>query len=83
MKKFIRSALAVATLAMAIPAAATETVAASPREEKTLEKQTVDSLQQKVAALEQAVDNLAKAAVERDVRQAKFQAQDDSSFIAP
>jgi predicted lipoprotein len=83
MKKFIRSALAVATLAMAIPAAATETVAVRPREEKTVEKQTVDSLQQKIAALEQAVDNLAKSAVERDVRQAKFQAQDENSLGAP
>ena len=82
MKKLIRTAVAVAAVVTALPAVAGESAPPSARNEKATvaERDTVEALQKRVAILEQAVDNLTKSAVERDIRQARIQVEDDNLF---
>lgn len=79
----IRTALALAALAVT-PAFAAEPAAPTTDEAMTsVEKSTVDSLQKEIAMLQQAVDQVRKASTERQLIQAQRELEQNSHQLWP
>lgn len=79
----IRTALALAALAIT-PAFSAEPAAPATDEAMTsVEKSTVDSLQKEIAMLQQAVDQVRKASTERQLIQAQRELEQNSHQLWP